>query len=115
MTRPVAGIVIALPLLLSGCAREHVREFELRGQVLSVDPARQEVTIRHEDIPQFMPGMTMAFKVATPGLLDGRRQSTVEIGDEPRLYNLLRLPRPREGLLELRFSPGLAAYAFTFG
>jgi cytochrome c biogenesis protein CcdA/thiol-disulfide isomerase/thioredoxin len=47
--------------------------------------------------------------------LDGRRQSTVEIGGEPRLYNLLRLPKLREGLLELRFTPGLAAYAFTFG
>jgi cytochrome c biogenesis protein CcdA/thiol-disulfide isomerase/thioredoxin len=48
-------------------------------------------------------------------LLDGRPQSTVEIGGEPRLYNLLRLPKLREGLLELRFTPGLAAYAFTFG
>jgi cytochrome c biogenesis protein CcdA/thiol-disulfide isomerase/thioredoxin len=48
-------------------------------------------------------------------LLDGRRRSTVEIGGEPRLYNLLRLPELREGLLELRFTPGLAAYAFTFG
>jgi thiol-disulfide isomerase/thioredoxin len=48
-------------------------------------------------------------------LLDGRRQSTVEIRGEPRLYNLLRLPELREGLLELRFTTGLSAYAFTFG
>jgi cytochrome c biogenesis protein CcdA/thiol-disulfide isomerase/thioredoxin len=47
--------------------------------------------------------------------LDGRRRSTVEIGGEPRLYKLLELPRLSGGLLELRFSPGLAAYAFTFG
>jgi cytochrome c biogenesis protein CcdA/thiol-disulfide isomerase/thioredoxin len=47
--------------------------------------------------------------------LDGRRQTTVEIRGEPRLYNLLRLPKLQEGLLELRFRPGLAAYAFTFG
>lgn len=65
-------IVIALTLLAGGCSRASVREYELRGQVVAVDPARQEVTIRHEDIPQFMPGMTMAFKVAEKNLLDGR-------------------------------------------
>ncbi|HEY7706314.1 MAG TPA: cytochrome c biogenesis protein DipZ [Gaiellaceae bacterium] len=48
-------------------------------------------------------------------LLDGRRQRTVAVGGEPRLYNLLRLPELTEGLLELRFEPGLSAYAFTFG
>jgi cytochrome c biogenesis protein CcdA/thiol-disulfide isomerase/thioredoxin len=48
-------------------------------------------------------------------LLDGRRRETVEIGGEPRLYTLLELPDQRDGLLELRFTPGLAAYAFTFG
>jgi cytochrome c biogenesis protein CcdA/thiol-disulfide isomerase/thioredoxin len=48
-------------------------------------------------------------------LLDGERRRIVQIGGEPRLYNLLRLPELREGLLELRFTPGLAAYAFTFG
>jgi cytochrome c biogenesis protein CcdA/thiol-disulfide isomerase/thioredoxin len=47
-------------------------------------------------------------------LLDGRRQKLVRV-DGSRLYTLLRLPRVRQGLLELRFSPGLAAYAFTFG
>jgi protein SCO1/2 len=97
MTRPLAGIVIALPLLVSGCARDHAREFELRGQVLSVDPARQEVTIKHEDIPQFMPGMTMAFKVATPGLLDGRQRgdlvkATLVVRDtQPHLRTLERI------------------------
>jgi cytochrome c biogenesis protein CcdA/thiol-disulfide isomerase/thioredoxin len=48
-------------------------------------------------------------------LLDGERRRVVQIGGEPRLYNLLRLPELSEGLLELRFTPGLAAYAFTFG
>jgi cytochrome c biogenesis protein CcdA/thiol-disulfide isomerase/thioredoxin len=46
--------------------------------------------------------------------LDGRRVRTVRV-TEDRLYTLLRLPRVREGLLELRFTPGVQAYAFTFG
>jgi cytochrome c biogenesis protein CcdA/thiol-disulfide isomerase/thioredoxin len=48
-------------------------------------------------------------------LVDGRAQRTVEVGGEPRLYTLLSLDRSREGLVELRFTPGLSAYAFTFG
>ena len=48
-------------------------------------------------------------------LLDGRRRRSVSVGGEPRLYRLLELPGLSEGLLELRFSPGLSAYAFTFG
>jgi cytochrome c biogenesis protein CcdA/thiol-disulfide isomerase/thioredoxin len=47
-------------------------------------------------------------------LLDGKRVRTVHV-TEPRLYTLLRLPDLSDGLLELRFSPGLAAHAFTFG
>jgi cytochrome c biogenesis protein CcdA/thiol-disulfide isomerase/thioredoxin len=46
--------------------------------------------------------------------LDGRKQATVSV-DGSRLYTLLRQPRVRIGLLELRFSPGVSAYAFTFG
>jgi hypothetical protein len=37
------------------------------------------------------------------------------ISGEPRLHRLLEQPELREGLLELRFTPGLSAYAFTFG
>jgi Cu/Ag efflux protein CusF len=55
-----------------GCRDSHVREYELRGQVVAIDPARLEITIKHEDIPRFMPGMTMPFKVKEPGLLEGR-------------------------------------------
>src|SRR5215211_6229260 len=47
-------------------------------------------------------------------LLDGKRVSAVHV-TEPRLYTLLRLPDLKDGLLELRFTPGLAAHAFTFG
>jgi hypothetical protein len=35
--------------------------------------------------------------------------------DGSRLYTLLRMPSLRNGLLELRFSPGVRGYAFTFG
>jgi thiol-disulfide isomerase/thioredoxin len=48
-------------------------------------------------------------------LLNGRLQKTIGVGGEPRLYSLLDVTALSEGLLELRLSPGVAAYAFTFG
>lgn len=57
-------------IAISACGRG--REYELRGQVLAVNPDRQEITVRHEDIRGFMPGMTMPFKVRDRRLLDGR-------------------------------------------
>jgi cytochrome c biogenesis protein CcdA/thiol-disulfide isomerase/thioredoxin len=47
-------------------------------------------------------------------LLDGKRVRTVNVRGS-RLYNLLRLPAFRQGLLELRVTRGVAGYAFTFG
>src|ERR687895_567529 len=54
------------------CVRPPAREYALKGQVLAVDQARQEVTLKHDDIPRFMPGMTMAFKVKDRRLLHGK-------------------------------------------
>jgi cytochrome c biogenesis protein CcdA/thiol-disulfide isomerase/thioredoxin len=48
-------------------------------------------------------------------LVDGRPVHAVPVSGRPRLYSVGRFPHPRRGLLELRFSPGISAYAFTFG
>jgi protein SCO1 len=57
-------------VLLTSVACSKAREYELRGQVLVVDENRKEITIRHEDIPGFMPGMTMPFRVRDGKLLE---------------------------------------------
>ncbi|HEX6974157.1 MAG TPA: SCO family protein [Vicinamibacterales bacterium] len=62
--------VVITVALATGCSR--ARQYELRGQILAVDAARQEVTIKHDDIKGFMPGMTMPFKVKDASLLNGR-------------------------------------------
>jgi cytochrome c biogenesis protein CcdA/thiol-disulfide isomerase/thioredoxin len=46
--------------------------------------------------------------------VDGKLQQAVRV-DGDRLYTLYAQPRAGEGLLDLMFTPGLAAYAFTFG
>jgi protein SCO1/2 len=69
--------VLVLTLGLSGCGRQarQYREFPLKGQILSVGKTTsngwRELSIKHEDIPGFMPAMTMAYYVREPSLLDG--------------------------------------------
>jgi cytochrome c biogenesis protein CcdA/thiol-disulfide isomerase/thioredoxin len=47
-------------------------------------------------------------------LLNGKPARTVRVRGS-RLYTMLQQPTLRNGLLELRFTPGVRGYAFTFG
>ena len=47
-------------------------------------------------------------------LVDGKRERIVPVRGD-RLYTLVERPQLGDHLLELRFTPGVAAYAFTFG
>jgi hypothetical protein len=50
----------------------------------------------------------------TVRVIDGDQQRTVEVDGSPTLYTLAS-HRPDERLMNLRMSPGVSAYAFTFG
>ena len=73
--RRTCGIAIALLLIAAAaCSRApEPRRYEVRGQIIGVDPERQEVVVNHEDIPGFMPAMTMPYKVQDPSLLQGKQ------------------------------------------
>jgi cytochrome c biogenesis protein CcdA/thiol-disulfide isomerase/thioredoxin len=47
-------------------------------------------------------------------LVNGKRQRKVRV-DGDRLYTLVHAPHQLDALLELRFTRGISAYAFTFG
>ena len=47
--------------------------------------------------------------------VDGKTRGSLRVDGTPRLYTVLRYPRLTHGLLELRFSPGVQAFSFTFG
>ena len=47
-------------------------------------------------------------------LVDGKPERTVRVSDD-RLYTLVERKQSGDHLLELRFTPGVAGYAFTFG
>ncbi|MFF8840707.1 cytochrome c biogenesis protein DipZ [Streptomyces sp. NPDC015130] len=48
-------------------------------------------------------------------LVDGERTRTIEVHGTPNLYRLTEHDKAREARLELRFTPGLQAFAFTYG
>jgi protein SCO1/2 len=69
-----------------GCRENAPKRYPLHGQVLAVDLAHQQLTIKHEDIPGLMPGMTMSYPVAAPSLMQGRTPgetitATLEVSD----------------------------------
>jgi protein SCO1/2 len=69
--RLIALLVAAV--VCASCTRhEPTRQYPLRGQIVSIGTSpvagQTEITVKHEDIPGFMPAMTMAYflKAGTP-------------------------------------------------
>jgi Cu/Ag efflux protein CusF len=64
---PIAFIIsFAILALAFSCGPRrsaNQKRYPLKGKVLAVDKAERTATIMHEDIPGFMPGMTMPFKI----------------------------------------------------
>jgi cytochrome c biogenesis protein CcdA/thiol-disulfide isomerase/thioredoxin len=84
--------------------------WRVEGERVVAGPgARLRLVFRARDVFLVLGG-----RGAVDVFLDGRRRTTVDVTGD-RLYTLLRLPSPRRGVLDLRFAPGVEAYAFTFG
>ncbi|HTO03479.1 MAG TPA: SCO family protein, partial [Opitutus sp.] len=70
------GIISLVAIaVFGGCAKtekatsassEAPKTYALTGEVLSTDPERNVLVVRHDDIPGFMPAMTMEF-IVSPG------------------------------------------------
>jgi protein SCO1/2 len=65
------GLVLGLAALVSACQAATEEVYEVAGEVRGVDAAVRQVKIAHEEIPGFMPAMTMSFDVASAELLEG--------------------------------------------
>jgi protein SCO1/2 len=70
----LAGLVAA-----AACSRtspapsDGSRRYPLAGRVEAVDPANGRASVSHEDIPGFMPAMTMEFTILDAAVLAARR------------------------------------------
>jgi protein SCO1/2 len=70
--RSLLVFIAAAALAAVSCsARPDQRRYPLQGQVLSIDPARKSVTLKHGEIKGFMPAMTMPYEVREEKALDG--------------------------------------------
>jgi cytochrome c biogenesis protein CcdA/thiol-disulfide isomerase/thioredoxin len=79
--------------------------FAARDVFLVLSPGAGASTVRVE-----LNGRPISRAVAGADVRDGAVRVT-----EQRLYRLVHLPRYGEGALTLRLSPGISAFAFTFG
>ncbi|MBV8860063.1 MAG: SCO family protein [Acidobacteria bacterium] len=75
----VLAAVLSASFFLQGCSSKPANEhrYELKGKVVSVDRANGEVTVDHEDVKGYMPGMTMHFP-----LRDAEALKVLEAGDQ---------------------------------
>lgn len=65
-------IALAAIVFLAACSRDESRTYQLTGQILVVKPETKEVLVKHEDIPGFMPAMTMPYTVSDGAILKDR-------------------------------------------
>jgi protein SCO1/2 len=66
------ALALGVAAAVAACSRPPVEHrYELKGQVLSIAADRTEATVKHEDIPNLMAGMTMPFEVRDPKELEG--------------------------------------------
>lgn len=76
--RKAPGWLVAIAVLALSACKPATKEFKLQGgQVIQTDSSKKTVVVRHNDIPGFMPGMTMPYKVKDAGLLDGLQSGDV--------------------------------------
>jgi protein SCO1/2 len=66
-------LILGLTIAVTSCSRApETHAYQLTGQILVVKPDTNEVLVRHQDIPGFMPAMTMPYVVKDPALIKDR-------------------------------------------
>lgn len=73
------ALLVGLAAIVSGChtqsapqtsaASSGVKQYHVRGVVVTTDPAKGEVTLDTEAIPGFMEAMTMPYTLRNPGII----------------------------------------------
>lgn len=77
-----AALVLCLTLTSFGCSRgkksgaDAAQHYEVRGIIRAFSPDRAAIEIEHEDIPGFMPSMTMPFTLKNP-----QESAALRLGD----------------------------------
>ncbi len=70
----VVSVAVIAPTLGCGAASSEAqqrREYQTRGTVRSIDLGNRTITIAHEDVPDYMPAMTMPFELTDVSQAEG--------------------------------------------
>jgi Cu/Ag efflux protein CusF len=59
-------VVLICSGLATGCQSAPEKHYPIQGEVISADPPKNLITVKHGDIPGLMPAMTMTYQVAEP-------------------------------------------------
>ena len=72
------SVTLSAATFVTGCQNQSAsstapaaKVYDVKGKVVSLDPAKKVVTLDHEDIPGLMKAMKMEFAVEDAAVLDG--------------------------------------------
>ena len=81
MNKVLMIVLIACGLLTAGCQTKPMKHYPLSGEVISMDPSREMITVKHGEIPGLMPAMTMDYKVADVKQVEGLKPGDIISAD----------------------------------
>jgi protein SCO1 len=66
MRKIVLFVSFVVAVMTAGCQSTPEKHYALQAEVISVDPPRALIVVKHGEIPGLMPAMTMQYSVADP-------------------------------------------------
>jgi protein SCO1/2 len=104
------GLLCAL-VLLAGCTSkpkepQNVQRYPIEGKVIAVNAPTKEITLQHQDIPGYMKGMTMPFRIQDEWVFN-----VAKPGDE--LHGTLAVGPDRAYITDVSINQGAALAAVS--
>jgi protein SCO1/2 len=70
-----ALLLLVVLVAIAGCGKPapevNSRQFPLTGEIVAIKVDRTEITVKHDEVKDFMAAMTMPFAIKDPAQLDG--------------------------------------------
>jgi protein SCO1/2 len=70
MKNSISAVLLLFAFFAAACHSEPEKHYPLLGEVISVEPPRGTVTVKHGEIPGLMSAMTMSYVASDPKQLD---------------------------------------------
>lgn len=73
MKHVLASLLLLCAAFSIGCQPKPAKHYPILADVISADPGKRLITVKHGDIPGLMPAMTMSYQVADPRQIEKLR------------------------------------------